>query len=146
MRQGIGRSRPSWRAPEARVVRPELWLLATALVGMLLVEVWQSSRMAELLMTFDQNRTALDEAHARLDYVRAEIDRRTTRAELTPLADELGLAPADAQHVVVLPAAYLAAETGRRGRDGEPVTLLAWAERASRALVPEAAARDRAGN
>jgi hypothetical protein len=143
MRQVEQRSRPSWRAPEARAVRPELWLLAIGLVGMLLVEVWQSSRMAELLMAYDQNRTALSDAQARVDYVRAEAERRTTRAELTPLADELGLAPADAQHVVVLPAAYLAAETGRRDRDDTSVSMLAWAERASRALVPEATARDR---
>lgn len=143
MRQVEQRSRPSWRASEARAVRPELWLLAIGLVGMLLVEVWQSSRMAELLMAYDQNRTALSDAQARVDYVRAEAERRTTRAELTPLADELGLAPADAQHVVVLPAAYLAAETGRRDRDDTSVSMLAWAERASRALVPEATARDR---
>lgn len=143
MRQVEQRSRPSWRAPEARAVRPELWLFAIGLVGMLLVEVWQSSRMAELLMAYDQNRTALSDAQARVDYVRAEAERRTTRAELTPLADELGLAPADAQHVVVLPAAYLAAETGRRDRDDTSVSMLAWAERASRALVPEATARDR---
>jgi hypothetical protein len=112
---------------------------------MLLVEVWQSSRMAELSMTFDQNRSALEQAHARLDYVRADLERRTTRAELAPLADQLGLAPADAQQVVVLPAAYLAAQH-ERPRDETSVSLLAWAERASRALVPEATARDRAAN
>ncbi|HYM80155.1 MAG TPA: hypothetical protein VEY91_01945 [Candidatus Limnocylindria bacterium] len=145
MRQGFVRSRSSWRAPEMRVARPELWLLATGLVGMLLVEVWQSSRMAELAMIFDQNRSALEQAHARLDYVRADLERRTTRAELAPLAEQLGLAPADAQQVVVLPSVYLAAQH-ERPRDGTSVSLLAWAERASRALVPEATARDRAGN
>jgi hypothetical protein len=144
MRQGIRRPRPFWRA-EACVTRPDLWLLAAGLVGMLLVEVWQSSRLAELSMVLDQNRSALEQAQARLEYVHADLDRRTTRAELVPLAAQLGLAPADAQQVVVLPAAYLAAATPRP-RDTESVSLLAWAERVSRTLVPEATARDRSGN
>jgi hypothetical protein len=144
MRQGIGRPRPFWRA-EACVTRPDLWLLAASLVGMLLVEVWQSSRMAELSMVLDQNRSALEQAQARLEYVHADLDRRTTRAELAPLAAQLGLAPADAQQVVVLPSAYLADATPRP-RDTDSVSLLAWAERVSRTLVPEATARDRVGN
>jgi hypothetical protein len=55
------------------------------------------------------------------------------------------LAPADAQQVVVLPSEYLAAATPRM-RAEESVSLLAWAERVSRTLVPEATARDRVGN
>jgi hypothetical protein len=145
MKFHLRRSIPSWRAPEARVVRPELWLLAIALVGIMLVEVWQSSRMAELSLHLDQTRSALAQAHARLEFVQARLDRRTTRAELTPLASQLGLAPADAQQVVALPAEYLAgADTP--SRDGASVSMLALAERASRALVPEATARVRAGN
>jgi hypothetical protein len=134
-------NRSSWN--ETRSIRPALWLLAAALVGVLLVEVWQSSRVAELCLTLDQNRSALVQAQARLEFVQAQLDRRTTRAELAPLADQLGLAPADARQVVALPAAYLAAGE-RAPRDAGSVPLLAWAERASRALVPEATARVRA--
>ncbi len=145
MKFQLRRPHPSWRAPEARVIRPELWLMAIALVGMLLVEVRQSSRMAELSLHLDRTRSTLGQAQARLEFVQAQLERRTTRAELAPLASRLGLAPADVQQVVALPAEYLAGSDSP-SRDGETVSLLAWAERASRALVPEATARDRAGN
>ena len=138
------RSRASWRVPELRVTRPGLWLIAAAVVVMLLTEVWEGSRVAQLALALGQNKTSLEEAQARLAFVRADLERRTTRAETAPLASRLGLAPADAQQVVALPAAYLAAEGATR--DGNPALLLAWAERASRALVPEATARDRAEN
>jgi len=141
----IRRSRTSWRVAEARAVRPELWLAALALVGMLLVEVGQGSRMAELGLQLDQNRSALAQAQARLEFVQAQLARRTTRAELVPLASQLGLAPADVQQVVALPAEYLA-DAEPPAPAGAPASLLAWAERASRALVPEATARARVGN
>ena len=137
--------RSSWSARDARSIRPELWLLAAALVGMLLVEVWQSSRVAELSLGLEQSRASLVQAQARMEFVQAQLDRRSTRAELGPLASQLGLAPADAQQVVALPAEYLAAGEADR-RDAATVPLLAWAERASRALVPEAKARTRTGN
>ena len=130
---------PSWRVPDGRLARPELWLLAIGVVGMLLVEVSESARMAKLSMDLDQTRSALQQAHARLDYVRAELERRSTRAALAPLASQLGLAPSDAQQVVVLPAEYLA---GRERRRAGHATL-SWAERASRIFVPEARARTR---
>lgn len=145
MKQGPRRSRPSWRASERRVARPGLWLIAAAVVGMLLVEVWEGSRVAQLSLALGQNRTALEEAQARLAFVRADLERRTTRAETAPLAARLGLAPADAQQVVALPSAYLTAGA-TPNRDGEPASVLVWAERASRALVPEATARVRAEN
>lgn len=145
MKQGSRRSRSSLRASEMRVARPGLWLIAAAVVGMLLVEVWEGSRVAQLSLALGQNRTALEEAQARLAFVRADLERRTTRAETAPLASRLGLAPADAQQVVALPSAYLAAGAAPT-RDGESASVLAWAERASRALVPEATARDRAHN
>jgi hypothetical protein len=138
-------SRSSWNALDARSIRPGLWLLATALVAILLVEVWQSSRVAELCLSLDHHRAALVQAQARLEFVQAQLDRRTTRAELAPLAARMGLAPADAKQVVALPARYLLADEPR-DRDQGSVSLLAWAERASRALVPEATARVRAGN
>ena len=139
------RSRSSWRAAELRVTRPGLWLAATALVGVLLVEVWEGSRVAQLSLAIGQNRTALERSQARLAFVRADLERRTTRAETAPLASRLGLAPADAQQVVALPSQYLTADASTI-RDGMPVSVLALAERASRALVPEATAKSRAGN
>jgi hypothetical protein len=140
----------SWRAAgsrrqTARAVRPELWLLAVAVVGMLLVEVAQSSRMAQLSLSLDQSRVTLEQARARLEFVRADLDRRTTRAELVPLADQLGLAPLDARQVVALPAEYLAEPEGRVADDRSAI-VPGWAERVSRVLVPEATARVRAGN
>jgi hypothetical protein len=128
-----------------RVLRPGLWLIAAAVVGMLLVEVWEGSRVAQLSLALGQNRAALEQAQVRLAFVRADLERRTTRAETAPLAMRLGLAPADAQQVVALPSAYLAAGATPT-RDGDPVSVLAWAERASRTLVPEATARVRADN
>jgi len=143
MSAGLRRNRPSWRASDGRAIRPELWLVAGIAVAMLLVEVWQSSRVAELCLNLDQNRAALVHAQARLEFVHAQLDRRSTRSELAPLATKLGLAPADARQVVNLPAEYLA-DGGAEGRGGESAPLLALAERASRALVPDATARDRA--
>jgi len=128
-----------------RVTRPGLWLTAAVVVGMLLVEVWAGSRVAQLSLVLGHNRTALEKAEARLAFMRADIERRTTRAETAPLASQLGLAPADAQQVVVLPSSYLTAGTTTH-RTGSNVRMLAWAERASRALVPEATARVRTDN
>ena len=145
MRYPFRRNRPSWRTPEAGAVRPGLWLLATVLVAMLLVEVGQSSRMAELALELDQNRAALAQAQARLEFVRAQIERSTTRAELAPVASRLGLAPVDPRQVVALPAEFLAADEAAV-ESPEQASLLGLAERASRALVPEAKARARAGN
>lgn len=145
MRYPFRRNRPSWRTPEAGAVRPGLWLLAAVLVAMLLVEVGQSSRMAELALELDQNRAALAQAHARLEFVRAQIERSTTRAELAPVASRLGLTPVDPRQVVALPAEFLAADDDAVGIP-EQASLLGLAERASRALVPEATARARAGN
>ena len=138
-------SRPSWRTSEMRVVRPGLWLVAAVVVGMLLVEVWAGSRVAQLSLTLGHNRTALEKAQARLAFIRADLECRTTRAEAVPLASRLGLAPADAQQVVALPSSFLAAATTPK-RDASTVSVLAWAERASRAIVPEATARVRAEN
>ena len=143
--KGSRRSRPSWRASEMRVARPELWLTAAAVVGMLLVEVWAGSRVAQLSLSLGHHRTALEKAQARLAFVRADLERRTTRAETAPLASQLGLAPADAQQVVVLPSSYLTAAVPANRTDSK-VRMLAWAERASRAIVPEATARVRAEN
>jgi hypothetical protein len=118
-----------------------LWVIALVAVGMLLVEVWQSSRMAELCLALDHNRAAVQQAQARLEYLHAQLDRRTTRAELDPQASLLGLVPIDARQVVQLPPEYLAAADHETGQDSR--TVLAWTEGVSRALVPDARARDR---
>jgi len=141
MNTDVRRPHASWRAAERRAIRPELWVVAMVAVGMLLVEVWQSSRMAELCLALDRNRAAVQNEQARLEYLRAQLDRRTTRAELAPQAALLGLAPADAKQVVQLPSEYLAAEDSRTGQESR--SALAWAERMSRVLVPEAKARGR---
>jgi hypothetical protein len=141
MNRDVRRSPASWRAADRRVLRPELWVVALVAVGMLLVEVWQSSRMAELCLTLDHNRVEVQQARARIEYQRAQLDRRTTRAELAPQASLLGLVPVDASQVVHLPPEYLAAADPRTGQDSPPV--LAWVEGVSRALVPEATARGR---
>ncbi len=140
MNTDVRRPHASWRVPDRRALRPELWLVALAAVAMLLVEVWQSSRMAELCLALDRNRAAVQQAQARLQYLRAELDHRTTRAELAPQASLLGLVPVDARQVVQLPPEYLAAD-GSTGGERHPA--LALAERVSRVLVPEATARGR---
>ena len=141
MNRNVRRPLASWHAPDRCALRPELWVVALIAVGMLLVEVWQSSRMAELCLALDHNRAAVQQAQARLEYQHAKLDRRTTRAELAPQASRLGLVPVDASQVVQLPPEYLAAADRGAGQDSRPV--LAWVEGVSRVLVPEARARDR---
>lgn len=145
MTEPLLRSRPSWRASETRPMRPELWLVAAVAVAMMLVEVWQSSKVAELCLRLDHSRVAFQQAHARLEFEQAAKARLTTRSELAPVAAQLGLVPADSRQVVILPSEYLAdAGVAERGDDAAaPVTL---AERISHVLVPEARARSRAGN
>lgn len=140
LRAGTRRLLPD--SGRGRTMRPELWLVALAAVGMLLVEVWQSSRVTELCLSLDKSRLALQHVHARLDVARARLERQTTRAELAPLASELGLAPADAHQVVQLPSEYLADATDGP-TEGKVPAALALAERAARVLVPDATARDR---
>jgi hypothetical protein len=141
MNRNVRRPLASWRAPDRCTLRPELWVVALVALGMLLVEVWQSSRMAELCLALDHNRVAVQKAQARLEYCHAQLDRRTTRAELAPQANLLGLVPVDVSQMVQLPPEYLAAADGEPGQDSRPV--LAWVEGVSHALVPEARARDR---
>ena len=141
MSWGTRRSNVSWRAPEARLVRPDLWLLAVVVLAVLLTEVWQSSRMAELSLRLDHHTRALSQAKARLEYVRAERERVTTRAELDRVARQMGLAPIEAAQLVALPSNYLEGGGARDRSHGAP--MLAWVGRAARALVPEATAHPR---
>jgi hypothetical protein len=111
-------------------------------LAMLLVEVWQTSRMAQISLAFDQARSELQQSNAQLLYARAAADRRSTRAELVPVAAQLGLAPTRREQVWRLPSEFLA-DDRTTSRDETPVPLLALAERVSGALVPEATARGR---
>ena len=142
MRRTNRGSRPFWRNPEGLLPRPELLVGAAVVLAMLLVEVWQTSRMAQLCLTLDQTRSALQQANAGLIYSRAAADRRATHAELVRMADQLGLAATRREQVWKLPSEYLADDT-TSPRDEDSVPLLALAERVSGALVPEATARGR---
>jgi len=141
MKGKVIRSAPSWRKEGVRFVRPELWLVAMGVVSALLVEVSQSARVAEISMELDKTRSTLQAAQARLEFERAELDRRSTRAALSPLASRLGLAPPDAGHVVILPAEYLANSAAQPAKANG--RWMAWAEKASRIFVTEATARSR---
>ena len=86
MRRAIREARPFWRAPERLIPRPELWLGAAMVLAMLLVEVWQTSRMAQICLTFDQARSELKQANARLLYARAAADRPDVQRHLQTTA------------------------------------------------------------
>jgi len=144
MKGKVIRSAPSWRKEGVRFVRPELWLVAMGVVSALLVEVSQSARVAEISMELDKTRATLQAAQARLEFERAELDRSSTRAALSPLASRMGLAPPDAGHVVILPAEYLASAEAQPARSNG--RWVAWAEKASRIFVTEATARSRSGD
>lgn len=136
------RFQKSWRAHEARVFRPAPWLAAAAVLGLLLVEVWQSSTLTERVQEMDRMRSELVEAQARLEYAQARLEQLTTRTELAPLVERMGLVPADAAQIVHVPAEFLEDGDAPAAPEKAP-TLLAIAERASRVLVPDATARGR---
>lgn len=136
------RPRVSWSPVERRSPRLGLWLAAFALLGMLLAEVWQNAKVTQLCLELERTHHALTAAQARMAYVRAQLERRATRASLSPLAGSLGLQPADAHQVVMLPAEYLARDESRTTRPSAPSLAASLSE----ALVPEATARERDGN
>jgi hypothetical protein len=112
---------------------------------MLLIEGRAELAHVGLSLELDQNPRGLVQAQARLEFVQAQLERRATRAELAPQARQAGASAGRPRQVVALPAEFLAAEAPG---DGSPddASLLGLAERASRALVPEATARARGGN
>ncbi|MEO5618827.1 MAG: hypothetical protein ABIS67_13755 [Candidatus Eisenbacteria bacterium] len=140
MNPKLPRPRVLWNAGESRSPRLGVWLAAFALLGLLLAEVWQNARVTQLCVNLEHSQRALTGAQAREAYVRAQLERRASRASLSPMAGSLGLVPADAGQVVMLPAEYLARDESR-----EANVQLALAERFSRVLVPEATARERSG-
>jgi hypothetical protein len=137
--------RPSWRVADAPAISASVIVPAAVAIAMLLIEVGQSSRVAQICLSLEQTHAACTQAAARLDFARAERERGITRAGLAPMANRLGLVPADATQLMALPSEYLA-DGGSTPADEGSVPVLAWAERASRAIVPEATARSRASN
>jgi hypothetical protein len=142
MRQDRRRNVPSWRAGDPRALRPGHLLLASVLLGALLLEVWQTASVKSFSVRLDEASRALQQSSAELEYTRAELERGSTRAELGPLAAELGLRPVDPAQIVALPEGYLA-DAGERPSPGTSSPLLAFAGRALHSLVPDAMARGR---
>lgn len=135
---------PRWRVGDARAFRPELVLIAVVVLSVLLLEVWQSSTVASLSMQLERANRELRLANADLEYARSQSDRRSTRAELAPVASSLGLEPVAGAQVVALPVDYLA--EAREGRADSPKSAIAWAGRTLQSLVPDAMARGRVVN
>ncbi len=136
------RTIPSWRVADAKPFRPQLALLAVAVVGVLLLEVWQTSTVASLSVQLGKSTHALQQANAELGWTRSKMDRSSSRAELGPVASELGLRPVDPRQIVTLPEEYLEpASAPSANAPGSP--MLALAGRALDALVPDASARGR---
>ena len=141
MKVNRARSTSSWRASEARPLRPQLVLIAVAVMGVLLTEVWQCSTVASLSEQVGRATHRLQQASAELEWTRSQLERASSRASLGPMAGAIGLRPTDPQRIVLLPEDYLepAESRGAASESG----VLAFAGRAARALVPEASARGR---
>ncbi len=133
--------RPAPRPPEGRrrVLMP--LLAAGAVVAVLLGEVWQSSKLAELSLARDRLSSEIEGARARLEFRRAELERLTTRSGMAPIARQIGLRPADMNQVVLLPATYL--ERDEEREQTASLSLQTLPGRVARVLVPEARARGR---
>jgi hypothetical protein len=136
------RTRPSWRAAESRAFRLQPALVAVAILGALLLEVWQSSAVAGLSVQMGKANHALQQANAESEWTRASLERGSNRAELSPVANAIGLKPLDPQHIVSLPEEYLEPGDARATTPGS-TSLLASAGRVFQSLVPEASARGR---
>ena len=134
------RSVPFWRTTDARPIRWEWSLAAVALVGVLLLEVAQYSAVDSLSEQVGRATHRLQQANAELEWARAQLERASSRAVLTPLAADMGLRPADPQRIVPLSGDFPEApETRTSGTTG----VLAFAGRALQSLVPDASARGR---
>ncbi len=138
------RSVPRWRVTEARPFRPQLAIAACAVLGVLLVEVWQCSTVASLSEQVGRATHALQQANAEYEWTRAQLERESSRAALGPVAEAIGLKPADPQRIVSLPEEYL--EPSESPRAAASRSLLAMAGGVLHSLVPDAAARGRRVN
>ena len=142
MRQVRRRSVPSWRVPDARALQPGWIVAALLLLAVLLLEVWQQSAVASLSLRLGHATDQLKRAGNERDWMRAQLERNTTRAEVASLATSAGVRPAESAQVVWLPSDYLEEDGAGPGQDGSPA-LLAAAGHALQSLVPEAKARSR---
>jgi hypothetical protein len=142
MKLGTRRSVPSWRVTDARTFRLQPALAAFAVLGVLLMEVWQCSTVASLSDQLGRATHSLQQANAELEWTRARLDRESSRAALGPVAGAMGLKPADPQAIVSLPEEYLEPAEGPRAAVA-PRSLLALAGGALHAIVPDASARGR---
>ena len=138
------RTVPSWRVVDARPFRPQLALAAVAVLGVLLLEVWQCSTVASLSEQVGRATHSLQQANADLEWTRAQLERESSRTALGPVASAIGLRPADPQSIVSLPEDYLEPADAQKASASHPV--LAYAGRALQSLVPDAAARGRRVN
>lgn len=135
------RSVPSWRVADARPFRPQLVLAALAVLGVLLLEVWQTSTVASLSEQVGRATHALQQANAELEWTRAQLVRESSRSVLGPVANAIGLKPADPTSIVSLPEEYLEPADGPKS--GASRSAVAYAGRVLQSLVPDAAARGR---
>jgi hypothetical protein len=144
MKGNRARSAPSWRVSDARPLRPQVVLIALAVMGILLTEVWQCSTVASLSDQVGRATHRLQQANAELEWTRSQLERASSRATLGPVAGAMGLKPTDPQAIVLLPEEYLEPAETRAG--ASPNGWLALAGRAAGALVPEASAHGRRVN
>lgn len=136
------RTVPSWRVADAPAFRPQLVLLAAAVLAVLLMEVWQTSTVASLSVRLGRSADALQQASAERAWANSRLERSSSRSQLGPVAGALGLQPVDPRRIVTLPEEYLEPAPGRPA--STPASpLVAFAGRALGALVPDAAARGR---
>jgi hypothetical protein len=115
------------------------WILGLLLVA-LFVEVWQVTRVSELVLTIDRAEKALAQTEARRDYLEARLAATRTRPALAQAAQKLGMKPAEPSQIVVVPAGYLAGD-GPVEEAGTRIAALG--HRVAEALVPPARARSR---
>ncbi|HTR97935.1 MAG TPA: hypothetical protein VMH61_08540 [Candidatus Acidoferrales bacterium] len=126
---------------DAHPIRPGVALLAVAVLGALLLEVWQCSTVASLSDQIGRATRQVQQANAELEWARAQLERESSRASLAPLASALGLKPADPQRIVQLPEEYLEPAETRAASAAAPFGALA--SRIVQSLVPDASARGR---
>ncbi len=135
------RSVPSWRVSDTRAFRPHLALAAVAVMGVLLMEVWQCSTVASLSEQVGRATHSLQQASAEYEWTRAQLERASSRTSLGPVAGAIGLHPTDPQRIVLLPEDYLEPAESRPAPSSR--SLLALAGRAVQSIVPDASARGR---
>ena len=115
------------------------WVAGLVLIATF-CEVWQATRVSEFTLQIDRAEKTLAQAEARQAYLESQLAATRTRPALAPLAQRLGMKPAEPSQIVLVPAVYLAGgdvvENGGR-------TLVALGRRFAEVLVPSARARTR---